>query len=70
LKSGRARAIRFSTLEEICNVWECQAGDILAIYEREGIQEIKELVDMIRQSVLRPVLLLLSNAMAGTIISL
>ncbi len=29
LKSGKARAIRFSTLESICDVLECQPGDIL-----------------------------------------
>ncbi|GGH56677.1 putative transcriptional regulator [Filimonas zeae] len=29
LKSGRAKAIRFSTLEEICRVLECQPGEIL-----------------------------------------
>lgn len=29
LKSGKAKAIRFSTLEEICKVLECQPGDIL-----------------------------------------
>lgn len=29
LKTGKARAIRFSTLEEICKVLECQPGDIL-----------------------------------------
>ena len=29
LKSGKARAVRFSTLEEICRVLECQPGDIL-----------------------------------------
>jgi putative transcriptional regulator len=29
LKSGKARAIRFSTLEEICRVLECQPGEIL-----------------------------------------
>ncbi|MEO7531884.1 MAG: helix-turn-helix transcriptional regulator [Sediminibacterium sp.] len=29
LKSGRAKAVRFSTLEEICKVLECQPGDIL-----------------------------------------
>jgi putative transcriptional regulator len=33
LKAGRARAIRFSTLERICEVLECQPGDLLA-YER------------------------------------
>lgn len=30
LKSGKARAIRFSTLEEICRVLDCQPGDILS----------------------------------------
>lgn len=29
LKSGRAKAIRFSTLNAICNVLECNPGDIL-----------------------------------------
>ena len=29
LKTGKARAIRFSTLDAICKVLECQPGDIL-----------------------------------------
>jgi putative transcriptional regulator len=29
LKNGRARAIRFSTLEAICEALDCQPGDIL-----------------------------------------
>ena len=29
LKNGKARAIRFSTLEEICKVLDCQPGDII-----------------------------------------
>lgn len=29
LKTGKARAIRFSTLEAICEVLHCQPGDIL-----------------------------------------
>lgn len=29
LKNGRAKAIRFSTLEAICRVLECQPGDLL-----------------------------------------
>lgn len=29
LKNGRARAIRFSTLDAICRVLDCQPGDIL-----------------------------------------
>ncbi len=30
LKTGRARAIRFSTLERLCEVLECEPGDLLA----------------------------------------
>ena len=29
LKTGKAKAIRFTTLEAICNVLDCQPGDIL-----------------------------------------
>lgn len=29
LKTGKAKAIRFSTLEAICNALDCQPGDIL-----------------------------------------
>ena len=29
LKTGKAKAVRFSTLEAICQVLECQPGDIL-----------------------------------------
>ena len=29
LKTGKARAVRFSTLEAICKVLDCQPGDIL-----------------------------------------
>lgn len=35
LKNGRARAIRFSTLDAICRVLECQPGDILVWTEDE-----------------------------------
>lgn len=35
LKTGKAKAIRFSTLETICEVLECQPGDILAFSEEE-----------------------------------
>ncbi len=30
LKTGKAKAVRFSTLEAICEVLDCQPGDILA----------------------------------------
>ncbi|NMN00366.1 XRE family transcriptional regulator [Bifidobacterium sp. DSM 109958] len=29
LKNGRAKAVRFTTLDEICRVLDCQPGDIL-----------------------------------------
>ncbi|WEG09680.1 helix-turn-helix transcriptional regulator [Microbacterium horticulturae] len=29
LKNGRAKAVRFTTLDAICRVLECQPGDIL-----------------------------------------
>lgn len=34
LKTGKAKAIRFSTLEAICEALDCQPGDILS-YEKE-----------------------------------
>lgn len=33
LKTGKAKAIRFSTLEAICEALECQPGDILEFRE-------------------------------------
>lgn len=33
LKKGKAKAIRFSTLQAICEVLECQPGDILEYQE-------------------------------------
>lgn len=33
LKTGKAKAVRFSTLEAICNVLDCQPGDILEFKE-------------------------------------
>ena len=35
LKTGKARAVRFSTLESICKALNCQPGDILK-YVDEG----------------------------------
>lgn len=33
LKNGRARAIRFSTLESICRVLGCKPGDVLQLVD-------------------------------------
>ena len=35
LKTGKARAIRFSTLEKLCEVLACQPGDILIYVPNE-----------------------------------
>ena len=35
LKTGKAKAVRFSTLEAICKVLECQPGDILGYVDEE-----------------------------------
>ena len=37
LKTGKAKAIRFSTLEAICKALACQPGDLLA-YDAKGKQ--------------------------------
>ena len=34
LKTGKAKAVRFSTLDKICEVLDCQPGDILE-YRKE-----------------------------------
>lgn len=41
LKSGKAKAIRFSTLEEICRVLECQPGDILEYLDSREYKKLK-----------------------------
>lgn len=35
LKTGKAKAIRFSTLELICEILECQPGDIMEFVKEE-----------------------------------
>jgi len=39
LKTGKARAIRFSTLEAICTVLACQPGDLLQFQPNSGATE-------------------------------
>lgn len=39
LKTGKARAVRFSTLEAICQVLVCQPGDILEFQPGSGTQQ-------------------------------
>lgn len=35
LKTGKAKAVRFSTLEAICKALDCQPGDILEFVKEE-----------------------------------
>jgi putative transcriptional regulator len=39
LKTGKARAIRFSTLEAICEALSCQPGNILRFEPERGVRE-------------------------------
>lgn len=36
LKTGKAKAVRFSTLDAICRALDCQPGDILAYSKEEN----------------------------------
>ncbi|WP_025783979.1 helix-turn-helix transcriptional regulator [Sporosarcina sp. D27] len=39
LKNGKAKAVRFSTLEGICKALDCQPGDILEYQGEQGQQD-------------------------------
>ena len=39
LKTGKAKAIRFSTLEKICSTLKCQPGDILE-YKEDDVKSL------------------------------
>lgn len=40
LKTGKAKAIRFSTLEAICDVLECQPGDIMEYIQEDELNKL------------------------------
>lgn len=40
LKSGKAKAIRFSTLEDICRILECQPADILEYMTEDDFKKL------------------------------
>lgn len=57
LKTGKAKGIRFATLEKICEVLDCQPGDILEYQKEEAIspektvyQQVFELVNAMYNS--------------------
>lgn len=41
LKTGKAKAVRFSTLESICQALDCQPGDILEYSDESWIFKLK-----------------------------
>lgn len=51
LKTGKARAIRFSTLEAICEALDCQPGDVLRFESAGTERHSSHLVQ--RKSILR-----------------
>lgn len=40
LKTGKAKAVRFSTLEALCKVLDCQPGDILEFVDEKKARNI------------------------------
>ncbi len=40
LKTGKAKAIRFSTLEALCRELDCQPGDILVFEDGNGVERV------------------------------
>ena len=42
LKNGRAKAVRFSTLEAMCRVLECQPGDLLEWVEETDAEPARQ----------------------------
>lgn len=42
LKSGKVKGLRFSTLEAICRVLECQPGDIMEFVPDEGVEVLRQ----------------------------
>ncbi|MBT9457610.1 MAG: helix-turn-helix transcriptional regulator [Burkholderiaceae bacterium] len=39
LKSGKVRGVRFDTLQQICEVLQCQPGDLLSYEPAAGVGE-------------------------------
>ncbi len=42
LKTGKAKAVRFSTLEALCRVLECQPGELLVYANEETSESFSE----------------------------
>ena len=48
LKTGKAKAVRFSTLEAICKELDCQPGDILEFVEEQKMKKKKQDRDIVQ----------------------
>lgn len=48
LKNGRAKAIRFSTLESMCRVLNCQPGDLIEFQDEQDNDQVPSLSKNIR----------------------
>jgi len=46
LKTGKAKAIRFSTLNAICRILDCQPGDILEFEPSETADSLNETAEI------------------------
>jgi putative transcriptional regulator len=44
LKNGRAKAVRFTTLDAVCRVLECQPGDVLGWVPEDEPEPLSERV--------------------------
>jgi len=42
LKSGKVKGLRFSTLEAICRVLDCQPGDLLEFVPDEAVESFRQ----------------------------
>ena len=51
LKTGKARAIRFSTLEAICGALRCQPGDLLEFQPDSHRQQAPESANQSQESI-------------------
>lgn len=40
LRTGKVKGVRFSTLEKICEILDCQPGEIL-VYEKESVDDVQ-----------------------------
>lgn len=41
LKTGKAKAVRFSTLQQLCEILECQPGDLLEYVPEEKDNDVE-----------------------------